>query len=312
MASSLNIAVRGEDPVQRAAAAASIGKKANSGDLGFYHTVFGGKIVNVIEPAAYPAKVSSLLECVALCDWAVVLADKPSPFLGETIVALDLTNTRTVFVSPLDLSPFLKDSTLSSSQVFPTFDEAKEFLLVQESQPKEGQPIVYADHCFEVKGVGTVLLGVVKQGKVLVHDKLSCSPQGLEIEVKSIQKNDADVHESYSGDRVGFAIKGTKAEMVPRGTVLSVGPVETTQGFPIKVGLSKFCRSKLAAGEVVHLSAGLQFVPARVKSGEVEPGKSAVLAFDCEKPMALPAGQQVIVCNLNAKGLRVLGAGIRA
>lgn len=310
MSNSLNIAVLGEDPAGRAAAAASFGKKASSDDLGFYHTVFQGKIINIVEPSAYPAKLSGLLETVALCDWALVLADRPSPSLGETIVALSLSGTKTVFVSALDLSAFLKDSPLASSPVFTTLDEAKEFLLSQKVEPVEGSPLVYADHCFEVKGVGTVLLGVVKAGCVRVHDTLTAYPQGLELEVKSIQKNDADVGDSYSSDRVGFAIKGAKAELVPRGTVLSSGPVRVLTELSCRAEISRFYRARLSAGEVVHLSCGLQFVPARVKDGVVESGGQGNVVFEAEKPLAVPEGQAIMLCNLNAKGLRVLGRAV--
>jgi len=46
--------------------------------------------------------------------------------------------------------------------------------------------IIPLDHVFDVKGVGTVVMDVVKQGPVKVYHQLKIMPSGENIVVKSI------------------------------------------------------------------------------------------------------------------------------
>jgi selenocysteine-specific translation elongation factor len=63
-----------------------------------------------------------------------------------------------------------------------------------------------------LKGIGTVILGVIKQGTVKTYDQLNILPNGKDILVKSIQMHDDPVNESKSPARVGLAIKGVDAD----------------------------------------------------------------------------------------------------
>ncbi|MBI5176520.1 hypothetical protein HY995_00365 [Candidatus Micrarchaeota archaeon] len=314
MPSSLNIAVLGENAQSRERAASSLGKKAGVDDLGFYHTVFQGKIVSAIDPAAYPAKLSTLTQALALCDYALVVADAPSPPLGEIIVALDLLNSHeTAFCGAIDFTPFLSNTAhLKESKVFADPNEAKQFLLEKENPNLEGPAKILVDHCFEVKGVGTVALGVVKRGEVKIHDSLTSFPSGQPVEIRTIQKNNQDAKDARCGDRVGLSIKGLKAGDVPRGAVFAKGEIGTRSEIKCVVALSKFRKNPLKSGETLHLAAGLQFEPCRIELGagdaeaEIKPDSSALATLKCEKPIAFENGEKMLLCNLNAKGLRAI------
>ena len=306
---SLNIAVLGESPESRAAAAKSIGKESSSDDMAFYHTVFQGKIVSAIDPLAYPAKLSPLVQTLALADHALVLAERASPVLGELIVSLDFTGPAAVFVTQLDLAPFLNGTGLRESRIFDNLDEAKNFLLSQESRYPPGATKVLVDHCFEVKGVGTVALGVMARGEIKVHDKITAYPLGKEVEVKSIQKNDQDVQSAGPGDRVGLCLKGTKAGEVDRGTTLSTAPMQVGNEARCQVTVSRFCKTPLTNGTVLHAGAGLQFEPAKIEcAAEIGPGATAEAKITFDNAVAWEAGEKIILTNLNAKGLRVIAA----
>jgi selenocysteine-specific translation elongation factor len=84
----------------------------------------------------------------------------------------------------------------------------------------DGPVIIPIDHGFDVKGVGTVVLGVVKQGSVKVYDQLKIMPSGKDIFVKSIQMHEDPVDESNSPARVGLAVKGMTAEQITREDIL--------------------------------------------------------------------------------------------
>ena len=316
--SSLNIAVLGEDAQVRAAAAAQIAKKSTVDDLGFYHTVFQGKIVNVVESAAYPQKPSALLQAITLADWSVVVAQRASPSLGEIIVALDFLQAKAVFASDsLDFAPLLANTrNLRESKTFADFNEAKNFLLTQESAASsEGSAVTLVDHCFEVKGVGTIALGFVARGTARVHDEFVCHPSGKRMQVRSIQMNDADVSEAPAGSRVGFALKGIESADLKRGAVLAKSgdaSVKTVKEFDCLVDVTKFSKQPIADEAVLHLSAGLQFEPCAVKCGApLASGSSGKARIVADKPIALVDGETIVLCDLNAKSLRVL-AGAKA
>jgi selenocysteine-specific translation elongation factor len=314
---SLNIAVLGEDAQTRAAFAQSLGKKSTPQDITFYHSVFGGKIINAIEATAYPARLSALVQSAVLADVAVVNAGALSPALGETIIALDLLGVPAVFVTPLDLAPMLCGTGLAQSKCFGEFSPAREHVLslganqdeslsangntAFNANPDGNRTTILIDHCFEVKGVGTVALGVVKKGAVNVHDKLKALPLARQIEVKSIQKNDDDVASAQAGDRVGLALKGAKAVEVPRGTVLvDAENAQPASQINCSIAVSKFCKAPLKDGAALHLACGLQFEPCRVKcSGEIKPG-AAGAATQPTSPRRL---ERIVLCTVTRQTL---------
>lgn len=305
---SLNIAVLGEDAGERAKAAQALGKKGTADDISFYNTVFQGKIITAIDPLAYPEKFPVLPQTLCLSDIALVVAEKPSPVLGEIIVALDVLGMKAVFLSSFDLVPLLAQTSLKDSRVFLEIKDAKEFLFAQESSCIQGDTLVYLDHCFEVKGVGTVALGIVKRGEIGVHDRITAYPVGKEIEVKSIQKNDEDVASASCGDRVGLALKNVKAGEIIRGTVLSKGMLSAEKEFPCELVVLRFAKEPLVNDEALHLSTGLQFEPCRLEiEGEIKPGEKGRGMIRAEKPVAFLKGEKLLVCDLNAKGLRIVG-----
>ncbi len=306
MPNSLTIAVLCEEEQTRNSIANKIGKKASSDDLSFYHTVFSGKIINVVQPAAYPGKLSSLLESINLCDVALVVADKLSAPLGEIIVSLSLMKIPTIFISNIDLTKILNGTNLKESKIFNDEQSAIEYLLSIEPKLIEGSPVAYIDHCFEVKGVGTVALGVVKQGEIKVHDKLTAYSQDIPIEIKSIQKNDADVLVSTSSDRVGLAIKGAKSDQIPRGTILSEKPIVVTTKISGNFSISPFVKEIPKENDVIHGGIGLNLQPARIIKVQKNDNEYD-MDLEFEKPIAFAEFSQLLICNLNAKTLRVLG-----
>ncbi|MDO8339302.1 MAG: EF-Tu/IF-2/RF-3 family GTPase [Candidatus Burarchaeum sp.] len=315
--SSLNVVVLGEKPEARAAAAAMLGKKGSADDLAFYHTAVQGKIVSAIDPAAYPAKLSCMMQALNLADHALVLAEEVTPVLGECIVALNLMGLKAVFVGENELIGKLIENTgLKGSKVCASVGEARDYLMGLESGVGEeadaAEAVALIDHCFEVKGIGTVALGIVRQGVVRVHDKMRSVPLGKELEVRSIQMNDQDVKEAHAGDRLGIALKGVKAEEVGRGEVFckSNEGAEPAKIFKCEVAAVKFAKAPLETG-AYHLSAGLQFEPCKLDcQGAVKPGTSAQAKIGCERIIALEKKGRMVLCNLNAKGVRVL-AGVK-
>jgi selenocysteine-specific translation elongation factor len=308
--SALNVGVFGENPQAREAFAHELAKKASADDLAFYHTTYAGRVLTVIDPAGYPARVQPLLYAARLTQYSAILADQLSPALGETIVALDALGKRAgCFITSLDVSPLVKGTSLEGFPVFATLAEAREGMLAYEGKAAGGPVRALVDHAFDVKGVGTVVLGVVERGTLKVHDKLIAYPNGKAVEVRSIQKQDRDVTSAECFDRYGASLKNVTSPELERGTVLSASPLRVETRLEVEAEASRFLRAPLGGEggrEVVHACAGLQVVPATLE-GRVPPGGRARVALSLQKPLAFDEGEPLVLLRLDAKGLRVAG-----
>ena len=79
----------------------------------------------------------------------------------------------------------------------------------------DDQPFFYMiDHCFSVKGKGTVVTGTVLQGKIKKGDEIELPEIGFRNKIKSMQMFRKEIAEVHRGDRVGILINQLVAEDV--------------------------------------------------------------------------------------------------
>ena len=163
---------------------------------------------------------------------------------------------------------------------------------------------VDVDHSFEVKGVGTVALGIVRRGTVRVHDKIFGQPGAVEGAVRSIQIFDVDHQEAEAGSRVGLALKGINSSQVPRGTVLTNNMrFQSAKSASISFRRESFYRDALEGGKIIHLNAGLQCAQSRI----IDAGERLDVEFDQEVAFE---EEKAVVFNARPPGqLRIAGHG---
>lgn len=298
---SLNIAVIGSNPENRKAVASALGKKATAQDVTTYTTVFQGKNVTVVEPSSYPEKPAALIMALNAADFIVLLSDE-SPYLGEMLVAASLlSKSHGCVIGDNDVSAYLAEANLRY-ETFSSISDAKPHVLSQEIPHQTDAPLkAWVDQSFDVKGVGAVALGWIKQGTLHVHDTLTVFPQEKQIEIRSIQENDVDVKHAQAGDRFGIRFKGLEASELSRGNVL--GPAKTFPEIEATVSVPKYLKN--APGKTLHAVIGLQSVPCTVEK-LLEPGKQIDCLIQFHKPVAL-AHDTLTLLDLNADRLRVAG-----
>ena len=90
--------------------------------------------------------------------------------------------------------------------------------------------LMIVDHCFAVKGHGTVLTGTIAGGCVAVGDEVALPDLQLTRRVKSLQVFHAPVREARQGDRVGLCVAGLDASLFERGIVVSASALSLTAG----------------------------------------------------------------------------------
>ena len=303
----LNIAVLGAKDY-----ASKIGKKGTVTDMTFYDHKSGTDSFTLIEPSKYPEKLSSLFYSVAMSEFAILVVDKIDSFLGETIVMTDVLGIDRGwiilqnYIQPEQLKPLLAGTCLEGYE-YKEDDPIKlreELIAMAKAEakaPGEGTcgscPV---DSHFNVRGVGTVVLGSVIDGYFRKHDKMTVFPIKREVILKSIQKHDLDADDGVKGDHVGLALRGIESDELDRGYVVTTDPsVKMSRKVEGNVSLIKYWPSPLKEGMVLHIGHWMQMVPCRIAS--VDNGddfRSAKVEFDLESIMYLEGGKLRVVGSI--------------
>jgi len=256
--------------------AKKIGKKGSESDFTIYNCKEGENVLCLYHPTKYPDKVQPLLYALSLADVAYLHPLAIDKNTGEMIVAAAAFG-RKLFVivdkvSKEEVEPLLKSAGVAAYEFFEgDANELREKLLLEPSLRKaEGKAEVVIDSCFPVKGVGTVALGIVQQGRVAVHQKLEFIPSGVSADVKSIQVQDIDVKEADVGSRVGLSLRGVDPEKVEKGDLAVEEKFASAMKIEAEVLLSKFYKGNIESIQFFVL-CGLKFVACKCKkkSGEI-------------------------------------------
>ncbi|KAF0989880.1 hypothetical protein HZS_2729 [Henneguya salminicola] len=86
----------------------------------------------------------------------------------------------------------------------------------------ESGPFLFAvDHCFGIKGTGTIVTGTVISGALRINDEIMLIDQRVVKEVKSIQVFKQGVDKISQGDRAGLSIGRFDSKLLERGLVCS-------------------------------------------------------------------------------------------
>ena len=309
----LNVAMLGAPEYAK-----NVGKKGTASDIVFYNLKKGEDTVTIIEPLRYPERLPPLFYTASMADSAVLVVDAITPEFGETVVMLDCADVREGYIilrNYLDksqIAPLIKGTALENYTFME--DDAnllRETLLSDAAKkPRETNSIpgvVSVDHHFNVKGIGTVVLGGVEYGTIKTHDILKVLPTEKTAQVRSIQRHDTDCSDAAEGDRVGLALKNITAEELDRGYVLTNNPeVKTGDKFSGKLKIVKYWQTPVAEGMTIHLGHWMQYIAGKIDSVSADP-KNPEITVSLEKEMAYIPGDSCILFHLDAGKLRVVG-----
>lgn len=313
----LNIAVLGARDF-----ASAVGKKGTVTDMTFYDHKAGTDSFTLIEPSKYPEKLSSLFYSVAMSEFAILVVDRIDSFLGETIVMTDTLGVSRGwivlrnYIQPEQLRPLLAGTCLEGYEIRDEDPIAMREDLIAMARaegrsPGEGtRGSCPVDSHFNVRGVGTVVLGSVIDGWFRKHDKMTVLPLGREVVLKSIQKHDVDADDGVRGDHVGLALRGIESDDLDRGYVVTTDPsVKMSRRVEGRVSLVRYWQSPLKEGMVLHVGHWMQMVPCRVAS--VDDGadfRSASVVLELESDIIHRPGDAATVMYLEGGKLRVAGS----
>ena len=289
-----------------------LGKKGQSSDVTTYDKKKDDRIMTYVIPSGYPEKIQPLITAVNLAEYSIINVNKLDRYLGEQIVALDLLHLDQGFllhsyeVDNEKLKSLLKNTAASSFKVEQNIESLKESINSLSSVKRDGPPIIHIDNIFNVKGVGVVVLGILKQGIIKVHDELILFPQKKRVTIKSIQMHDKNVEESYSPARVGLALTGVSYDEITRGDILSNFNHFTSadQELIMDFNMVPFYKNDLSENHLYLLSIGTQIKPVKLK--KLENDKLKIIS---EKLFSFRAKDIAILLNPDSKGIRIIGSG---
>ena len=159
------------------------------------------------------------------------------------------------------------------------------------------------DNYFNVRGIGTVILGIIKRGKVNLHEKVIVEPLEKEVIVKGIQSQDNDIKEANAGMRIGLNLKGIEVDELKRGFVICNEKIEKSSEVKIKFNKNRFFKQEIKKDISVLLSVGLQVITCVVESTGDE------LLLKSNQKIAYTKNQHCIIASQNDILPRIIGSG---
>ncbi|MDD5172195.1 MAG: hypothetical protein PHF60_04130 [Candidatus ainarchaeum sp.] len=286
------VAVLSDKPELREKFCKLMGNETRKDDISFYSASYGGRILTLVEPTLYPDKIQPLLYSLSIADCVVVLVDALTPKVGEMIVALNaMRMDKGILVSGVQLP--LAGTILDKYQKAADMDAAKEKLLALQRDAAGENMMALVDQALSVKSVGNMALGIVKSGKITKHEKLFLLPAKKEIEVRSIQINDADAEEAPAGSRFGIAYKG---EPLERGVLVPLrNEFQVEQVVNGRFSKSPFFKDELKGR--IHAYTNMQFVEGTVTDNDLT----------LLQPLAFEKGEIILVVDASNQKLRIVG-----
>ncbi len=304
--SGITVAVLGSADVAK-----ELGKKGTASDVTLFNLVHDDLALTFVEPTQFPEKLPPLFTSLGMADRCLLVLNELSRPIAETIATLELSEAPVTValgaaVGESEVAKVLKGGRLADAPRVP-FDlpHLRELVETWTAAPRPGPVRVPIDHAFPVKGVGAVALGVVRQGTLHAHEKLRLFPTPKTAEIRSVQVHDVDRKEAETGERVGVALKGVEADELSRGQTLAPDGTLSV-GTALALGDVRRCRyyrGDAGPGAQLHLSVGLQVVPATLDS--IEGGKARLTP---DRPVSFAPGEIAFLLDLSVPaGPRVFG-----
>ena len=292
--------------------ASELGRKGTASDIAIYDKKTSDYIFTWTLPIKFPEKVQTLIQAVNIAEYAILNVAKFDKYLGEEIIALDYVNFKDGFilhsydVDETKLKMLIRNTSICEFKHLDNVDQLKREMHQLRPKHIQGHVIIEIDHSFDVKGVGTVVLGMIKKGTVKVHDQLKIMPIAKDVLVKSIQMHDDPVSESNSPSRIGLAIKGIKAEDINRGDILCCpNTMQVSEKLCAEFTKSHFYKGDITENQTYLIAIGLQIKPAKVKLIG-----GGILEIISDRPIVFSRRQTCILLKPDSLGTRIIGKGI--
>jgi selenocysteine-specific translation elongation factor len=282
--------------------AKKLGKEGTKNDIAIYNHGSSEGVFTYV--AVNSEKVQTLMQVMNMIDVPVFAVNELNAQVGEQIVAAAEFGFSHGFfllegVVEDQVRPMIKGTSLEKFEFVSDTTELVEKLKKVHIERGNGL-LVPIDNYFNVKSVGTVILGIVKGGTVNKYDKVMVEPIGKEVTVKGIQSQDRDIEQAGPGIRVGLNLKGIEADELKRGYI--IGRAEKAKSLKLVFHKSRYTKEQLRENDPVLVCSGLQVSAAKVKS--VDP-----LDLEFENTISYQKNTRFLIATTKQTLPRIIGHG---
>ena len=227
---------------------------------------------------------------VALSKTDLVSAEQSARVADEVVRLLSRSGVRAV-------TPVMT-SALENTGIEALSDALKHLAAGQRQHVAEGLHFLPIDRAFNIVGHGPVVTGTLRGATVSPGDTLELLPRRLKVRVRAVQVHGVHVANAAPGQRVALNLRDVEVADLERGMVLAAPDtlipsnrltlaIRAVEGSPpLKTGMR--LRALLGTSE---LEARL-----RLLDGDVlEAAQTGFAQIHCERPVALPAGEHVVL-----------------
>lgn len=166
-----------------------------------------------------------------------------------------------------------------------------ELLKKQTYLPKRdpgGDLLMAVDHCFSIRGQGTVMTGTILQGSLAINDTVEIPALKVTKKIKSVQMFRKPVSGAMQGDRVGVCVTQFDPKLLERGVVCTPGSLRTLFAAVISVRKIGYFKGSLATRAKFHITVGHETVMARVTFFGLPPVSTSEPPSDSKPPPSEP------------------------
>lgn len=270
------------------ALASFMGKKGSANSITFYNRKQGSDVIVVLFPNQDEEKVYPIAESLLVASQVVLSTASLDKRFGEALVACSLLKRKLLLTDDNDVSALLKSAGISDCSVVPR-GEVLDRLRAGAAQPAEEQVRIDIDKAFPVKGIGTVVLGVVTRGTLRQHDRLFHT-SGKEVLVRSIQSQDEDVTSAGKGTRVGVSLRDIGDEEIEKGDLLAARHVAKRDRISVECRMSGAAKENVSEGALYGIASNFSYSECVVS--EVDRNR---LALELKMPLPIETGDEVLL-----------------
>ncbi|OWF53685.1 selenocysteine-specific elongation factor-like [Mizuhopecten yessoensis] len=132
-------------------------------------------------------------------------------------------------------------------------------------QRSQTGPFIFSvDHCFSIRGQGTVMTGTALMGSTALNDTIEIPSMKITKKVKSIQMFKRPVDHISQGDRAGVCVTQFDPKLLERGLVCSPGALPTISAAIVAVEQISYYKGAINSKAKFHITTGHDTVMGRV------------------------------------------------
>ncbi|CAJ0944395.1 unnamed protein product, partial [Mesorhabditis belari] len=261
----------------------------NTIDLGFSSLVVDGRRLALIDCPGHASLIRSVLAASTVFDMALVVVDAQKGIEQQTaehllLAALFCPKHVLVVLNKIDLieeneidpakkrvrkalkaigiseeTPIIPCSVLQRPEAaLSSITNSLNSLLYEPTRNISSPFLMAIDHCFPIKGKGTVLTGTVLEGIVKINTEIEIPILKEKCKVKGIQSWKESVDKVSAGERGALLVSNLSSDSLDRALISAPNTLSSIQNLIATTSSITFFKDTIQSGRKLHISTGFE------------------------------------------------------